>query len=391
MKINYSLCRVGDEIFIYCEKLLFETDIKTQNITVGTYNEIKTLFSHGHSSDLSFDPFCAAFFLVSRYEEYLPFNADKHNRFPAEASILYRVNSLSVPVVNYYAEILHALIQSHYPDFNFPEKEYQCLLTYDIDMAFEFQQKGFVRNAAGIIRSLMRFDIHHITYRAQVLTGKKKDAFDTFDYQDNLSIQFSLQPIYFFLLGNRNPYDINLSWKNKRFRTLIRTISEKYQIGIHFSYASNENEKLMAEEMHRLEMISEKKILRNRQHFLKLSMPETYRRLLHYGIREDYTMGYPSQVGFRAGIASPFNFYDLAHETSTALVVYPFAVMDATLHYYLRLSPEQALQQTKQIIEEVKKVNGYFIFLAHNDLIGKDGPWKGWSENFEEVLRYMKN
>jgi hypothetical protein len=62
--------------------------------------------------------------------------------------------------------------------------------------------------------------------------------------------------------------------------------------------------------------------------------------------------------------------------------------MDASLYYYLKLSPDEARQKSKQLIAEVKKVNGTFQFLAHNDLISEHGPWKGWQKKFEELLDY---
>jgi hypothetical protein len=99
-------------------------------------------------------------------------------------------------------------------------------------------------------------------------------------------------------------------------------------------------------------------------------------------------MGYSSQIGFRAGIASPFPFYDLEREDITSLLIFPFAIMDATLHYYLKLSPKEALEKSKEVIDEVKRVNGCLIFLAHNDLISDEGPYKGWRDKFEDLLNY---
>ena len=60
-------------------------------------------------------------------------------------------------------------------------------------------------------------------------------------------------------------------------------------------------------------------------------------------------MGYASYPGFRAGTCSSFNFYDLATECETDLVVFPFAVMDVTLQQYLSLTPHEALDRIKNI------------------------------------------
>ena len=221
-----------------------------------------------------------------------------------------------------------------------------------------------------------------------MLFGNETDPYDTFNFQFSLHEKFQLKPIYFFLLGDDGKFDKNISWRNDELQKLIKKISEKIEIGIHSSFASNDQSEKVRTEIDRLSRITGKKIIRNRQHFLKLQFPSTYQTLYANGISEDYTMGYSSQIGFRAGIASPYRYYDLEKEEATGLVIYPFAVMDASLHYYLKLTPVEALEKCRQIVDEVKKVNGYLILLAHNDLISDEGPWIGWREKFEELIKY---
>jgi len=62
--------------------------------------------------------------------------------------------------------------------------------------------------------------------------------------------------------------------------------------------------------------------------------------------------------------------------------------MDATLYYYLEFSAEEAFEKSKQLIAATKKVNGYFQFLAHNDLLSENisESWFHWRKMFEELL-----
>ena len=115
-------------------------------------------------------------------------------------------------------------------------------------------------------------------------------------------------------------------------------------------------------------------------------MPETYRRLIENDITDDYTMGYASDVGFRAGLCTPFYFYDLGNETTTKLKVHPFAVMDATLKYYMKVQPVDALSYIEPLIKEVKAVNGTFISLWHNESLSNMHPWTGWKDIYEKVV-----
>ena len=387
-RLNYSKNKTGDEIFIRASDFLFDKEVKPQSIGIAERMGMKILFAHNDISDLPFDPFAASFYLVSRYEEYLPFKPDGHDRFPAPESLNWKEGFHEIPVVNHYALWIQQLIRDRYPGVVFPSKKYQFQLTYDVDMAFAFREKGAMRNAGGFLKSLSHLNIKEIAHRTKVLTGQEEDPFDTFEYQRLLHEKYRLKPIYFFLVGDYASFDKNISWRNIFFSDLVKQIASENEIGMHSSYDSNRYPKKIKIEKQRLEKISGKKIFRNRQHFLKIRFPLTYRTLLENEITEDYTMGYSETVGFRAGIASPFQFYDLEKEEVTALTIYPFAVMDAALHYYLHCSPDEALHKGKSIVDEVKKVNGSFLFLAHNDLISDEGPWIGWRERFEKLIEY---
>ncbi|MEI7803414.1 MAG: polysaccharide deacetylase family protein [Bacteroidota bacterium] len=389
-KINYSKERSGNELFIYSHPLLFETDIKLQRTEYGEYNGIPTLFSSGKEADLPYDPFAAAFFLVSRYEEYLPFKEDKHGRFRFEKGVAYHKGFHQIPVVNHYALHLKDLIHSHYPEIIFSSKEYQFILTYDIDQAYKYSELPWYRSIGGRLKAILRRDWNHLKERKKVLSGEEKDPFDTFDEQFRISQKNHLYPIYFFLLGNYSSLDKNNSWNSKRMNQLIKNIADKYLIGIHPSFKSFKNSNKLENEVARLNSVSGKKIIRSRQHFLFLEFPYTYRNLIAQGIEEDYTMGNPNIIGFRASIASPFYFYDLKRDETTSLRVHPFAAMDSTLFYYTKVTAESALEELKLITDEIKKVHGTFIYIAHNDLISKQSLWKGWSQCFEEFIEYAK-
>ncbi|MFI5134362.1 MAG: DUF7033 domain-containing protein, partial [Chitinophagales bacterium] len=332
-KFHYAKQRIADEVFIYSENLLFEEGIRRQKISVDEYRGMKAFFAHREPSDLPFDLFAVAFYFVSRYEEYLPFTADQYGRFPDEENLLVKEKVHEIPLVNYYAIWLKELLQQKFPPLQFQTSPYQFQLTYDIDFAFAYRGKGMLRNAAGYAKSFLKMDWNETARRTNVLFGNEKDPFDTFDFQFSLHEKFNLQPVYFFLLGDFGKFDRNISWKNHHLQSLIKRISEKNEVGIHSSFASYDRPEKIKTETARLEKISGKKNFSNRQHFLKLKFPKTYQTLLINGINEDYTLGFASQVGFRAGIASPFYWYDLSREEITKLRIYPFAVMDATLYY----------------------------------------------------------
>ena len=195
-----------------------------------------------------------------------------------------------------------------------------------------------------------------------------------------------MQSIYFFLLADYGYNDKNIAHTSKRFQALVKTMADYVKVGIHPSWASNTDSHKLSKEINRLEAIVNREVIRSRQHFLRLDLPMTYRRLIDLGILHDYTMGYASQVGFRAGTSLPFYFYDLDIEMQTSLMLHPFAVMDGTLNEYMELPVDDAQYLVKELLDYVKEVNGVFISLWHNETLCNIRHWKDWRQVYEYTI-----
>lgn len=387
-KLQYTFTPIDDHLFIYADKLLFETHIQHQEIKTIPYKNIPCFFpTYVEESMIPFDIFSAAFYLVSRYEEYLPQKRDIHNRFRAEESISFQEKLLHLPVINIWAKDLSQLIKKAYPDFTTKPKKYRYTPSYDIDIAWAYKNKGITRSIGGAFRSLINFDFKELKERYQVLFHYKRDPYDTYYLQRKWRNKYQLKPIYFILFGELGPYDKNISTLNLKFQDLIKDIRDHALVGIHPSYESNNDIKRLKKEIKDLSETIHIDITRSRQHFLKLSLPHSYRNLLNLGIRHDYTMGYAGQVGFRAGIASSFYFYDLDLETETKLRVHPFAIMDGTLKDYLKTDITTAKRIISEIITEVKQVDGHMISLWHNESLSNEKKWDGWLDVYTHLLK----
>ncbi len=333
-----------------------------------------------------FDPFAASFYLVSRYEEYLPHLRDYHDRYDTSESLAYQKNFLHKPLVNIYALMLKDLLKNKYPKMIFPEKKYRFISTIDIDNAWAYLEKGLMRTAGAYARSIINLNFEELFERTKPYWERQKDPYDTYDLQFELQRKFKFKAIYFFLLGEYGENDKNVPIDSRKFRSLIKSIADYAETGIHPSYGSNKNPARLKKELTELTKILKREVTKSRQHFLILKLPETYRRLIELDITDDYTMGYALQVGFRASICSPFYFYDLDNEQITSLKIHPFAVMDATLKYYMKVQPEDAMNHIAPLIEEVRKVNGDFISLWHNESLSENKLWAGWKRVYEDLV-----
>ncbi len=386
-KLSYNYQSAENDIAIFASGLLFEKGIKPKLPEVGKYKNIPVLFESEIGFSLPFDIFAAAFYFISRYEEYLPFKADTHGRFPAEESLAYKNHFLEVPVVDYYTEMLREVLQQKYPNLTLKKNKFEFIPTYDIDSAYAHKNKGFVRNLGSFLLSLSKGNFQSIKNLLQVVSGFKPDPFDTYDLLHEYHSQYQLKPIYFFLVGDYDAYDKNISIHISEFKTLIKSVADVAQVGIHPSYASNTDIKKLSMEIKRLSAVLNRNIKLSRQHFLKLRFPETYENLLANDITDDYTMGYSSQPGFRASYSRSFYFYNLETETKTNLRIHPFAFMDATFQYYHEITPRQSLSFILPIIEKLKAVDGSCIALSHNASFYNQKHWIGWKEAYETILK----
>lgn len=385
-KINYSSTNFNSGLFLKAHAILFDKTICVQETERIEYQQMQLFFPTSDDSFLPFDPFAMSFYLVSRYEEYLNENTDAHDRFDDAENILVRLGLNHQPIVDQMAYWIAEKIKKSFPEFNIQERTFQFITTIDIDNAWAYRNKSLMIAAAGLVKAAIHGRWKELKQRISVLLGLQDDPYDTYSYILKTYKGLLDHVLFFFLIADRDRFDKSISHTNEPFRHLISSMAAVCNVGIHPSYSSNEKQWLFDTEKNRLENIIQQPVTRSRQHYLKLKFPNTYRTALKSGITDDYTMGFASLAGFRAGTCTPFPFFDLSHNRQTKLMVHPFQVMDVTLKNYLHLAPLQAWQLIERLMLEVKGVNGTFMSLWHNESLSNSGSWQGWTEVFENIL-----
>jgi hypothetical protein len=387
VKLNYSEERLSDsEFFIKPYGLLSETGICEQEIKRIDISGRPAFFQT--TGDFPFDIFAAAFYLVSRYEEYLLFLPDKYGRFPHQASLAFRENFLDLPLINYWLEDFKTSLSHKFPNLSFRMKDFKFIPSYDIDMAYSYKYKGLKRNLGGFGRSFVKGQWTYLLDRWDVLFNKKKDPFDSYEWLDSLHLYCRTRAYYFFLLAKRQVgVDKNISPDKLELQSLIAYHAGGYTVGIHPSWQSGDEEAVLMEEVDELEKIIKSPVKYSRQHYLRVSLPQTYRRLIDVGIEKDFSMGYGSANGFRASMASSFYWYDLKAEKKTGLMLFPFCFMDTTSFYELKMSPKEAFTELMDYYRKIKQINGLMATVWHNNFFGTDPMFAGWKEVYEVFLK----
>jgi hypothetical protein len=292
--------------------------------------------------------------------------------------------------VDLWAREFSKALLKRYQTIAFRRNEFSAILTIDSDQPFAYLGKNFLKSFGGLIRDLTTGD-GNAGERYKVVNHEKKDPFEVYDYITGLIEKNKTEAIFFFPSGDHSRYDINPSWKNEEYRLLVKRISGRFKSGLHPSYQSHSRYYLLKQELERLKSITGKEISLSRFHYIRLAFPYSYRDLIKAGISEDFSMGFPEEPGFRAGIARPFFFYDLAEDRLTDLKIVPFQVMDATLHQYKNLDPAASKEVIAGLIDQVRIAGGQFVSLWHNTSLLETPEWKGWRELFESMLQLQQS
>nr|WP_321237247.1 polysaccharide deacetylase family protein [uncultured Psychroserpens sp.] len=384
LKMSYTRQPLSNEVFIRNHELLFEQGLSDVDINVQDWKATKCFFATGEKSALPFDIFAASFYLLSRYEEYLPHVKDDYGRFTASESLAYKAHFLKQPVVDIWAYELKALLEQKFENFTFPKQSYKIQPVIDVPMAYYFKQKGLMRTVGGALNDLFRLKLRRFYQRFMVLFGVKRDPYDTFKWIINKQKQFKFKFIVFFLIGDYSTYDKNINVNKKKFVSLIKSISDYCKVGLKASYLALDDLSILKKEKKKMEFITNYELEASRNSFSKINLPVSYRNLTELEIKQDFTMGYLNHTGFRAGTCTPFLFYDLDFEIQTPLLINSFHCIDhALLKHQSLLDKEQELQR---LINSVKQVNGTFTIVFHNYSFGNDNRWKGFRQLFTQVL-----
>lgn len=384
LKMSYTRQPLSNELFVRSNELLFEQGLSDLDINVQNWENTKGFFAAGERSDLPYDIFAASFYLLSRYEEYLPHVKDDYGRFMAKESLAYKNRFLNQPVIDIWAYKLQAVLKERFPDFKFSDRKYRLQPIIDVPMAYYFRKKGLLRTIGGTFTDIGRFRFRQLYQRYLVLMGFKRDPYDTFKWIITKQKQCDFKFTVLFLIGDYSTYDKSISTNKKEFVSLIKSVADYCYVGIKASYFALEDISILKKEKLKMEAIINSDLHAVRHSFSKLNLPQSYRNLIELEINQDFTMGYIDTLGFRAGTCTPFQFYDLDYEVQTPLQINPYHCLDfGLLKYASQLDKQEHLQK---LIDEVKAVNGTFTPVFHNYTFSNQERWKGFRSLFNLIL-----
>lgn len=343
----------------------------------------------GHTTDnkknntrLNLDIFGSAFFLLSRYEEAITLKRDKHNRFPAKASIAYKAKFLDRPLVDEYTEILWAVMKKIWPNLKRKKRVAKTLISCDVDAPYSPATKHWNIAVKLIVGDLLKRKSIKLAIKtllnaiASRLGNYSFEYYDTFDWIMDINEKNGNKVTFFFISDHSGgKIDGDYSLKEPRIQALIQKIHHRgHKIGLHGSYNTYKDAKQITTETNILRhTIKTLNIKQNkmgcRQHFLRWKTPDTAIHLNNAGFDYDTSLSFADLPGFRCGTSHEYKMYDLNKRKALNLKQRPLVVMECSIidNHYMGLGyTQKAKNEFLKYKHRCQQFNGNFTLLWHN-------------------------
>ncbi|MFN2422683.1 MAG: polysaccharide deacetylase family protein [Cryomorphaceae bacterium] len=348
---------------------------------------IPVIYPAEDSDAFSFDVFSAVFFCLSRAEEFIIKERDEHGRFTSASSIF--APWVEQPYADRWIFLFGKWLVERGLLESLPVTERRWINTVDIDIAFAFKGRGLIRNMGATVRDLLKLQFRRTALRFSVFAGRRPDPYDTYAIVENEG-DAAAETICFVLSGERGGYDINLDPGHSKMRGLILRLKKFAEVGIHPSYAAHEDRDTTQNEIDKLTTAAGERPRSSRFHFLRFSLPASFRLLTECGIKRDYSMGYADAVGFRSGTARPHTFFDLQHNAILPVEVVQLHAMDSAMNHYMHLTPDEAGEKLKVLYDTVEETGGDFVTVWHNHSLSETEEWQHWRKVYTDFAQYVR-
>ncbi|GAB3237172.1 polysaccharide deacetylase family protein [Hymenobacter seoulensis] len=337
------------------------------------------------------DIISAAFYLLSGWQEYYSEERDQHGRFPFAASVQHRYGFVTVPVVNYYFDVLktaveHVTGQRLLPRRWTNEATWAAFITHDIDnlySAWKEPAKASLRRHdwLGFGRQLWR----HLT---------TPDAWDNLADVQQIVASYGAKSTFFFLPEHRKAAKGTAN-ADYHFHRISNSVNELMKVGaeiaLHGSLGtSNQLDQLLDEAAHIRQLEQPSQGLRF--HYLSWEPRATPALVDELFSAYDSTLGFAEHFGFRNSYCLPFHPFNFAAAEAYVFLEIPLNVMDATLHHprYLQLQPEEILPALTPMLQEVERFGGVCTVLWHNENFDPANETTG-PRQFAEIMEYLRS
>jgi hypothetical protein len=261
-------------------------------------------------------------------------------------------------------------------------------LSHDVDRVAKRSQFAYYIPLSVVKRQGTALRQHLASLRA-VASGR--DPFWSFPLLMELEESLGVRSTLFVLNETGKPRLLNpRSWMLYTGRYEVRAPALEgilrqlhaggWEVALHGSYNSYDNEELLRWEKQELEAAAGVPVVGSRQHYLNLLIPETWEAQARIGLQYDSTLGYTRRIGLRWGTSKPFYPRNPLTGTTIPILQIPLAIMDGPLMAMARPEPAVAA-----LIEQVEQEHGVLTLDFHSQYFNTY-EHRTWMEAYRELI-----
>lgn len=195
----------------------------------------------------------------------------------------------------------------------------------------------------------------------------------------------------FFILDETLPFKIfdKKNWQlsvgrykisNKKLQETIQFLDKNgWEIGVHGSYLSYQNEPLLRQEKQNIENIIGHEIIGTRQHYLNWD-ENTWSLQKACGFKYDSTWGLTNDIGLKENKVLPFMPFD------DYFAEIPLMVMDIP---FMEIKSNERWEKFYKILDTLEENNGILVINWHQRVY-KEKEFPGYRSSYEKIIRICK-
>lgn len=341
-----------------------------------------------------FDPVATVLFFLSGWQEVVVRTRDEHGRFPFEASFQAHADAGHLPIVDWVRHIFSDAMAKAGLELErraFGDRSWAFCATHDVDYVRKWRPGIWKREL--LDRALLN--------QAGESAGKRVDrarraVWSLFESGDPFRSTLTRIPAelearrargtFFYKAAAHGFRDVDYALEESFVQSsLHRQMEAGHEVGLHPSYHSHAHPSRLVGEKERLEAAMGKPARTYRAHYLRFDHPASIHHLETSGFEVDSTLGWASRAGYRFGTCLPFPLFDPIADQESMVWEVPLLSMESALFNRLHLSTEDAIADTRAMMDTCRVFGGVFTGLWHTTL-WDEADYPGWGAHFEAAL-----
>tara|TARA_B100001057_G_C22860717_1_gene954406 strand:- start:1779 stop:3092 length:1314 start_codon:yes stop_codon:yes gene_type:complete len=209
-----------------------------------------------------------------------------------------------------------------------------------------------------------------------------------------LEKEFEVRAIYNFYADQRSKnlkrwlMDPSYEVTSGQIKALLHEIKKAgHDIGLHPSFDSWNNSKLLKDQKLHLENSLGSEVSSCRQHWLRFGWRTTWKAQSVAGLKRDSTLMFNDRFGFRNSSAITWYPWDESSSNAQSVQCTSSVIMDSHFYDYQKMNAAQRSKEINRLTDECKHVGGEAFVLWHPHTLSDD---YGWTEGFRTLLQSIK-